>query len=414
MNINQNKAKEYFNWRILLIISLSSIAMGIYRDGVASLFPFFQSEFYLTRTQVAFYSTSLYIASTSFSIFSGRLVDLKGAKWGMVLGILLVGFFLIIHFMAPNFMILLGLAACAGVGMSINPSATNKGITEWFPRRWRNTATGIWSTSFPIGGALAASVLPIMGILIGWRTSIVISGVFILFCGIPIFLIYQDKGGEQKNVKKYDTKSISFWKGFSALTKNSNLVAISIFGFFLGATEGAILTHFTLFLYLDYGLNESIAGFGFAFAQFGSIFGRLVWGVVCDKFLSADRRKAFLILGFLFLLTTLVFSLFLKKINPSLAVLFFLAFLAGVSGRGWDGLFFPSVTEIVEEEQVGIAIGLSLLFIRGGILLSPPIFGYIADLRGAYDLSWLLLGLMMFFTSIAQYLFYIKKIKREP
>ena len=414
MDINQNKANEYFNWKVLFIISLSSIAMGVYRDGISSLFPFLQNEFGLTRTQVAFYSTALYIASTSFSLFSGRLVDLKGAKWGMIFGIFLVGFFLIIHAMAPNFVILLGLAACAGLGMSINPSATNKGITEWFPQRWRNSATGIWSTSFPIGGALAASFLPILGILIGWRKSLLVPGFFILFCGLLVFLIYRDKERVQNNLKKYNTKTVPFWKGFSNLSKNSDLIAISVFGFFLGATEGAILTHFTLFLYLDYGLNESIAGLGFAFVQFGSISGRLLWGVVCDRFLNADRRKAFVILGFIFFLTTLVFGLFLKKMHPSVTILFFLAFLTGFSGRGWDGLFFPSVTEIVTKEQVGVAIGLSVLFIRAGILLSPLIFGYIADLRGAYDLSWLLLGLIMFSTSIAQYLLFIRKIKRQP
>jgi len=413
MSINQNKANEYFNWKVLFIISLSSIAMGVYRDGISSLFPFLQNEFGLTRTQVAFYSTSLYIASTAFSIFSGRLVDLKGAKWGMIFGILLVGFFLIVHAMAPNFIILLGLAACAGLGMSINPSATNKGITEWFPQRWRNSATGIWSTSFPIGGALAASFLPILGILIGWRQSLLVPGFFILFCGLLIFLIYRDKESVQNDLKKYNTKTVPFWKGFSNLRKNSDLIAISVFGFFLGATEGAILTHFTLFLYLDYGLNESIAGLGFAFVQFGSISGRLLWGVVCDRFLNADRRKTFVILGFIFLLTTSVFGLFLKKMHPSITFLFFLAFLAGYSGRGWDGLFFPSVTEIVKEEQVGVAIGLSVLFIRAGILLSPLMFGYIADLRGAYDLSWLLLGLIMFSTSIAQYLLFFRKIKRK-
>jgi len=413
MSINQNKADEYFNWKVLFIISLSSIAMGVYRDGISSLFPFLQNEFGLTRTQVALYSTSLYIASTAFSLFGGRMVDLKGAKWGMIFGILLVGFFLIVHAMAPNFIILLGLAACAGLGMSINPSATNKGITEWFPQRWRNSATGIWSTSFPIGGSLAASFLPILGISIGWRKSLLFPGFFILFCGVLVFLIYRDKERVQNNLKKYHTNAAPFWKGFSNLSRNSDLIAISVFGFFLGATEGAILTHFTLFLYLDYGLNESIAGLGFAFVQFGSISGRLLWGVVCDRFLNADRRKAFVILGFIFFLTTLVFGLFLKKMQPSIPILFFLAFLAGCSGRGWDGLFFPSVTEIVKEEQVGVAIGLSVLFIRAGILLSPLIFGYIADLRGAYDLSWLLLGLIMFSTSIAQYLLFIRKIKRK-
>lgn len=406
---NKSRVEERFNWKILLFISLSSITMGIYRDGVSSLFPFLQNEFDLTRTQVAFYSTFLYLASTSFSIFSGRLVDIKGAKWSMICGMVFVGFLLLFHSIATTFSALLLLAAITGLGISINPSATNKGITEWFPFKLRNTATGIWSTSFPIGGALAATILPIIGTLFGWRKAVIISGIFILVCSLPIFLFYRNRGEKQVDFQKNIRKNISFRESFNDLIKNSNLIAISVFGFFLGATEGAILTHFTLFLYLDYGLSERMAGLGFAFTQFGSISGRLVWGAVCDRFLDSNRRKAFLILASIFFLTTLIFGLFLKTLNPSFAVLCFFSFLAGCSGRGWDGIFFPSVTEIVKEEQIGVAIGFSLLFMRAGILLSPPIFGYIADISGNYDFSWMLLGSMLLLVSLIQYIFFKKR-----
>lgn len=43
------------------------------------------------------------------------------------------------------------------------------------------------------------------------------------------------------------------------------------------------------------------------------------------------------------------------------------------------------------------------------MVLAPPIFGYIADLRGSYNLSWFLLGIIMFFASIGQYLSFSKK-----
>jgi hypothetical protein len=49
ISIHKDKEEEYFNWQVLLFISLSSIAMGIYHDGVSSLFPFLQAEFDLSR-----------------------------------------------------------------------------------------------------------------------------------------------------------------------------------------------------------------------------------------------------------------------------------------------------------------------------------------------------------------------------
>ena len=55
---------------------------------------------------------------------------------------------------------------------------------------------------------------------------------------------------------------------------------------------------------------------------------------------------------------------------------------------------------------MGIAVGFSMLFLRSGIMAGPPIFGYIADLRGTYDLSWIFVGVLMMVTSIGQYIFY--------
>src|SRR5665648_1001436 len=398
ININKNREDKHFYWLILIIISLASIVMGIYRDGFAVFFPLLQREFDLTRAQIGLYISFLYFSSSFVSVFTGRLVDLKGVKWGMASGTLLVG----------NFLFLLVLAVFSGFGMSINAPAANKGISEWFPQKWRSTATGIWSTAFPLGGLLSAILLPPLGILLGWRKAIIFPGVLALLCTFLILSFYHDKRSEIDDVKKDQTDSISFWKGLGQLVNNIDLLAISTYGFFLGATAGAISTHFTLFLYLDYGLSETAAGLGFAIVQFGSILGRPGWGLICDSFLKADRRKAFLFIGFLFFLITLVFGLFLKSMNRSLAIIFFLAFLTGCSGRGWNGLFFSSVPEMVREEQVGAAIGLSLLFVRVGIMLTPPIFGYIADIRNSYDFSWLLLGLMMFLASIGQYIFYIK------
>jgi len=103
----------------------------------------------------------------------------------------------------------------------------------------------------------------------------------------------------------------------------------------------------------------------------------------------------------------------LKNINSLLNVIFLFPFLVGFSGRGWQGLYFASIAETVEEGQIGIAVGFATILMQLGLMIAPPIFGYIADVRGTYSLSWLLLGLMLFLASIGQYLFYIKHKQRE-
>ena len=402
--IDKDKDGIDFNWSILLIISLSSIILGIYRDGIAAIFPFLQKDFSLTRAQIGLYMTSLYFISSIVSLFSGYLVDIKGTKWSIAYGILFIGILLMLHSIAPNYISLLLLAALGGFGLSINSPAANRGIKEYFSARWRSTATGIWSSSFPVGGLLAASFLPVLGVMFGWRKALLFPSVMAILCSLVILKFY-DKNDKSDNATKIN--KISFGTNFNRLFKNVDLLALSVYGFFLGCVESSIISHFTLFLFLDGGLSEKISGMGFAMVQLGSILGRPIWGLFCDRFLSSNRRKGFLFIGILFIIIALFFSISIKILN--LYIIFVFAFLAGFIGQGWNGLFFSSITDVVNENQTGSAIGLSMLFLRAGMLITPPIFGLIADIRNSYDLSWLLLGLIMLIASVGQFLFFKRR-----
>ncbi len=411
--MNAKNKKNYtqgtFNWYALLIFSLTSIITGIYRDGFASLFPFLQIDFHLSRAQLGLHSTLYYLAAASFAVYSGQVVDLKGAKWSLIFSGTIMGLFYISHSIAPNFLIILILAGLTGASASFNMPSVNKGIVEWFSEKQRSTALGLQSVAFPIGGLLGAIIFPIFGSILGWRKTMVLPSVVAILGVLFLSRFYQEKG-DSINYRIEDNKNnVRFWKSFSQLIKNRELVKISVFGFFLGMMSSSITSHFTLFLFLDYGLPETIAGLGFAFVQMGSILGRVAWGIFCDKVMGSDKRKTFLITGILFWLTTIILSICSRNINPSISMLFLLAFLAGCFGNGWPGIFCASIAEVVEEKNIGIATGAAFLLVRSGLMIAPPIFGYISDMKGSYSLSWFLLGIIMLITSLGQYLFSKKR-----
>ena len=62
-------------------------------------------------------------------------------------------------------------------------------------------------------------------------------------------------------------------------------------------------------------------------------------------------------------------------------------------------MYFVSVGEFAGDKQMGIATGLSLFFVRGGMLVAPPVFGFIADVKGTYQYGWLLFGIVIIVTS---------------
>jgi len=412
MKKNQQNKKTSFNWYILFIVTLTSVVAGIYRDGFAALFPFLQTDFGLTRTQLGMHSTLFYSTSAIVAIYTGRLVDIKGTKWGLVFGSVFMGVFYILHSFAPSFIVILLLAAFTGLTVSLNLPTVSKAVTEWFPYQYRSTALGIQSMGFPAGGLIGAILLPYLGNLFGWRKAIIFPGIIALLYAFFVSRIYTEKKGMANNNKKskQTVNNTNFWNCFHQLIVNRELLIISLFGFFLGSTSSVITAHFTLFLFLDYNLPKTIAGLGFAIVQFGSIFGRAIWGFLCDGLLKTNKRKTFFYMGILFSFIAVVLSLFLHTLNPSIFTLFLFAFLIGFSGYGWPGLYNAAITETVPEENVGIAIGFASLFMRSGMMLAPPVFGYIADLNGSYNLSWFIWGMLLLLAATSQYLLSRKSI----
>jgi sugar phosphate permease len=408
INTNKNENIDNFDWSKLIIISLTTVVTGIYRDGFSAIFPFLQRDFDLSRSQLGLHSTFFFFSSAIFAIFAGRLVDLKGSKWGLGFGMLFTGIFFLLHSILPNFTLILIISTFTGFAVSINIPSATKSIIGWFARESRGTALGILSAALPTGGILGAVILPFLAGLIGWRKAIFFPSALAISCAFFILYFYQDKKIKNGNSKEIELNSISLLKSINHLVHNIELLSISIFGFFLGATSASIAAHFTLFLYLDYDLIEHVAGIGFAFVQFGSFFGRVGWGLVCDKLFKANKRKTFLYIGLIFLSLSLVLCFLFGQNRPPVGLLFLLSFFIGFSGRGWTGLYLAGAAETVCENDVGIATGFSLLFMRLGAMFMPPVVGYIADLKGAYNLSWFLLGFMMFLTSLIQYIFYLK------
>ena len=410
-NNKKNNIQNTFNWYALFILSLTSIVTGIYRDGFASLFPFLQKDFHLTRGQLGLHSSFYYFAAASFAVYTGRVVDLKGSKRSLIFSCLIMGIFYILHSVVPNFSIILLMAALTGASASFNMPSVNKGVVELFSEKQRSTALGLQSMAFPIGGLLGAITLPFFGSMLGWRKAMFIPGLMAILCALFLLHFYQEREKITDPQSENTKDSISFWKSISQLIKNRELVKISIFGFFLGVMSNSITAHFTLFLFLEYGLPEVVAGLGFAFVQLGSVLGRAAWGILSDRVLESDNKKTFLYMGILFWLITMILSFGLKKLNPSVSTLFLLAFLSGCFGNGWPGIFCAAVTETVKEENVGIATGIAFLLVRSGLMIAPPIFGYIADLRGSYSLSWFLLGIIVLIASLGQFLLPEKRIE---
>ena len=73
--------------------------------------------------------------------------------------------------------------------------------------------------------------------------------------------------------------------------------------------------------------------------------------------------------------------------TPRLVLLVTLA-VAGVSAIGWNGINMLFVAEIAGRRASATAAGLNLTCSYLGIMVGPPIFGYLVDQTGSYTTAF--------------------------
>ncbi len=412
--------------KFLLLLSTAYVASGINMQGFLAMMPLVREDFALTRAQAGLYSTFYFSSATAVALFSGRVVDRAGSKKGIVFGAGSVGLIMIIHSLAPVFSLLLFMALLAGIGFSIITPSVNKAVMKKVPPGSRAISMGIMQSGGGIGGFIGASLLPFIGVRFGWRTALMMSGSAALIIALFLNRFYFDiEKSDVPEQKKIDTQNeranndsfdegenrssrnetnqseLSFKNSFLHLVKNGKLLSVCFIGLVFSLATGAIPTHFTLYLTQDLQVSGAAAGLGFGFLEIGGVVGRPFWGGFSDKVLSGSRSRGLLIMGVLITAALIYFSFVITLFTPALVLVYISSFFLGLLGLGWQGLHLTTVAELATEKFTGMATGLALVFIRIGIVVSPPVFGWLADTTSTYFHSWLIAGIfILFFTGV--------------
>ncbi len=393
---SKNSTRDCNLIRILIALFLPYLALSVAQNGFLGLLPFVRDEFTLSRVQVGYYSTFSFISASLLSVFSGSIVDSLGPKKSILIGIGCLGTLNLLHGLSPQYSLILLLSFLSGLSFSIiTPSAT-KAVMLATPREKRAFSMGFTQSGFGMGGILGASILPFLGENIGWRAAVQIAAVVVLFTGFLVNKLYHNKENDKNEIHKPEgkqSKKDTFREHLSSIITNKLLFRICFSGILFGISEGALLAHFVVFLTDDLMISKVVAGLSFATLHLGGMVGLVGWGFFSDRFFRTDRCTGIFLIGLSSGFMYLFFGLFVYHSFFNQILVFFLSFLFGFLVLGWTGAYLTTVGEVAGEKHSGTATGLALLFVRGAMIVSPPIFGLIADMSGSYRKSWVIYSL---------------------
>lgn len=175
--------------------------------------------------------------------------------------------------------------------------------------------------------------------------------------------------------------------GVKALIKRRDIQAVLFYVFILGESQWCYLTYMELYLAETLGFSLRLAAGLMALGQLCGVGGSVFWGLLSDRFFRSRRKPTLLVVSFLAILMTLWTSLFTPETSDWLV--WVVVALLGLTLLGWNGLYLAFVSELAGSRVAGVAIGLSNTSAFLGIVVLPPIFGFLVDQSGSYRVAWM-------------------------
>jgi MFS transporter, ACS family, hexuronate transporter len=375
-------------WVILGLIVLAQTVANIGPLGIPAIASLIRTDLGLTLTQAGSFLSAYYIGPVTMSLFAGMLADRWGTAKTLVLGQALIAIGLLAASTAPTYGVFIALMIVAGVGYgTLNPASTTAAMS-WFPPRQRATVVGLKQVGLPFGGMLGAAILPALALGLGWRRAILISALAIAACAIVCAIVYRDPPGEAA------ARRAAAGRGaLQTVLRTRDLWLVALATGVFAAMQTVWMAFLALYLQGVVGLSLLAASRYLALAQGGGVLGRVAFGMLSDRVFGGRRRTPLAIAG----CTSALCSVAIAFTGPGtpgpwLAVL---ALVFGFAGIGWNGVQHTLMAELAGPGAAATAVGLGLAVSSVGVMLGPPVFGWLVQTAGGYRAPWIGLAASM-------------------
>ena len=132
------------------------------------------------------------MAYTVAYLLFGAFIDKIGAKFGYAIAFAIWQIAHIAHAGASNTAQFIVARVALGVGEAGNFPAAVKAVTEWFPKKERAFAVGIFNAGANIGAVVTPLAVPAIMLAWGWQMAFIITGVIGLLW-LPLWLLMYRK-----------------------------------------------------------------------------------------------------------------------------------------------------------------------------------------------------------------------------
>ena len=389
-----------YRWTIVALLFFATTINYVDRQVLGILAPTLQTELHWSETDYAAIVSWFSFAYGFSLLFMGRVLDWLGSRRGFALAIAVWSFAAMGHALARTVGGFSIARAALGIGEAGNFPGANKTIAEWFPKKERALAIGIFNAGSNVGVIVAALMVPWLVLTWGWPSAFIVTGA-IGFVWLVFWLLVYHEPGQHPRISPQELALIRSDPA-DAVEKMSWLSLFrhrQTWAFFIGKAMTDPVWLFYLFWlpkFLDADFAVKLSALAaplvaiYLMADVGSVAGGWVSSALIKHGWSVNRgRKTAMLIA-----ATLIVPTMFAPQAGSLWVAVAIVSVAAAAHQWWSCNLFATVSDMFPKRAVASVTGIGGF---GGMMAAMGFqraTGYLLETSGGnYQLIFNFLGL---------------------
>lgn len=395
-------------WFMLSLVFLATTINYLDRQVMGLLKPILEKEFVWDEKDYSYIVMAFTATYAIGYLAMGRFIDRVGTKIGYAVSLIVWSLASIGHGFVKSTVGFLVARSTLGISEAGNFPAAIKSVAEWFPKKERALATGIFNSGATVGAILAPLLVPFILGHYGWRQTFVWIGALGLLW-IILWWRFYNIPEKTKNLSEEELQYIK--SDQDGKTEEQSKVPLSellkhkvTWAFAIGKILTDPIWYFFMFWLPAYFADVFKMDLTkpsipliiiYSGTTIGSIGGGYLSSVLIKKGWAIGRARSFTMLLFALMVVPVMFS---KYVDNMWMITIIIA-LATAAHQGWGANLMTTVGDKLPNNYVSSVIGFGGMLGSAAGILFPLFIGIVLDtfkkagnINGGYNIIFFIAG----------------------
>lgn len=389
-------------WTVVALLFIGGMINYLDRSAIAVAAPFLTKQLSLSPSELGWVFSAFFFGYAAFCFVGGYSSDRIGGRNVFAIASVIWSVFCGLTAFVFSYASLLAVRVIFGMGEGPYGSATNKLVSNWFPRRQQASAVGWANAGTPLGGAIAGPIVGFIALSYGWRVSFVVIAIIGLCWAIAWMLLVTDRPEQNPNTSAAERAAIAADPEVPSAGPKVKLgtllvrpgVLATAFAFFGYAyILYFFLSWFPSYLTMQQHLSIKSMSFVSAIPWLLGFIGLAGGGMVCDAIYRLTgnavlSRKVVLVGGLLIAAGCVALAGVVTSVFSAVALMTVSVFFMYLTGNTYWAL----ILDTIEKGRVGGVSGFVHLIANLAGVVAPAATGYMVQASGSFTSAFVLTG----------------------